>query len=107
MEDKYMKKKKKTLMKLLGAAFAIAIYWLGFFTGMYCTNANHDIAETIELSDEELIDLYIQSVYGEGYYAVLFGHNDNGYINYELYSEGGDLENICVTSRGYLRKKFK
>lgn len=94
---------KKIICILVGAAFAIAIYWLGFANGVYYNEATAETAgETIVLSDEEDLNKYIEDRYGVGCYGVVFSTNDK-YIYYNVYTEDGDLLNSpCVVHKSWL-----
>ena len=93
---------KKTLLTILGAVFAIAVYWLGFANGVYYSENKTEDIEI--LSDEELVSLRIESEWGPGYYGVIYGTNDDDFIDYEVYSENGELAYICTTNRNYMIK---
>lgn len=97
---------KKTLCIIAGAVLAIAIYWLGFANGYYCCETKLDGTKIVVLSDEELIETYIQNEYGPEYYGKIFGHNTDEFIDYEVYDADGNLTNICTTNRNWLRNKY-
>lgn len=83
---------KKALLVVLGAALAIAIYWLGLVNGVYCAEQQNEttMVETT-MSDEEFVDLYVQRNFGPGYYGVLEDDSDTS-INFTIYSLDGTEE---------------
>lgn len=79
---------KKVICTLAGAAFAIAIYWLGFVNGVYYNENKTEVMteeNTTVLSVEEALDEYIQNKYGSEYYGVVRNVKD-GYVLYDVYS---------------------
>lgn len=73
--------KKSTLLTIVGAVFAIAIYWLGFVIGAYYTENKTDKAESV-LTDEELMTRMIADEYGDEYYGVLEEDDGDEYIEF-------------------------
>ena len=79
---------KKTLLTILGAVLAIAIYWLGFVIGVHYTEYNAETkAESIALSDEEIMNFRIIEEYGHEYYGVLYDDPRDGFIEFAVYTE--------------------
>jgi hypothetical protein len=95
---------KKNICILAGAVFAIAIYWLGFVNGVYYTENKTEIAaeDDTVLSDDEMLNKYVEEHYGSGCYAVVFDANDD-YVYYDVYSNDGALVNsLCVTLKSWI-----
>ena len=105
---------KKLLVTILGAAFAIAIYWLGFVNGMYYSESKDEtIEETIDetvvivtISDEEVMRYAILEEHGEGYYGVLNDDDNDEFIDCLIYSHDGVLRFDSSFSRTYYRDHY-
>ena len=98
--------KKKALVTILGAAFALAIYWLGFINGVYYiedTIENETEPKTrmsnVMLSDEELMNSIIENEYGDECYGVLFEDDGDNYIEYTVYFKDGRAAFVVISPR--------
>lgn len=101
---------KKFLVQLVGAVFAIAIYWLGFAVGYYANQENlEDQGVVITIpSNEELLDTYVQYKYGTGCYAETYGTVTDTSIMYDVYNEDGELIMVATeTTRKQLVKYIR
>lgn len=94
---------KKVLVTLLGAVFAIAIYWVGFINGVYYTEQKSEAAAVVSIpTDEEIMNHHIAEWYGRGFYGELVGKNQpRGWIVFNVYSEDGELQNACSVDREF------
>lgn len=98
---------KKALVAILGAVFAMAIYWLGFANGVYCTEST--IEERIEVSiptDEELMNQTVESLFGDGYYGVLVASDDPREIAFTVYKADGTSDGLCKIPRYAYQEQF-
>ena len=99
---------KKILVTILGAAFAIAMYWLGFGIGAYCySNAEMiDETETVMLSDEEIMQAVILEEHGTEYYGVLCDDDNDEFIDCLIYSNDGKLKYRSSFNREYYQNRY-
>lgn len=59
-------------------------------------------------TDEEIMEMYIDQVYGEECYGVLFDqHCDENYIVYEVKDSDGDGMWHCTNSRNYMIQRIE
>ena len=99
--------KKTTLLTILGAVVAIAIYWMGFMIGSINTeDASATETVTIIITDEYIMDRYILDEYGTDYYGELGSDEDEDIIWFRVYSEDGEERYSVSISREYYQNKY-
>lgn len=76
--------RKETLLKLLGAVIAIAVYWMGYAYGTYCAPSE---PEKAVMTDEEIMEEYVRDNFGNQYYGVLMDVDGDEYVDFTVYSD--------------------
>lgn len=98
---------KKMLLKLAGAAFAIAIYALGFVNGAYYAETKTETAaEITALSDEELVQLKAADEWGSDLQVVVQPCGDEDFIAYIVYDQEGAVKYVGKSNRDWLQRTY-
>lgn len=101
---------KKTLVILIGAVFALAVYWFGFYMGISNVEDTPIVEEEKNIvfvpSDEDIMNRIILEEHGPEYYGILTDDNNDEWIDYIIYSSDGEIKYYSQSNRVAYRQRY-